>query len=47
MSDLVIHQIPVLEDNFIYLVHDFESGESAAVDPAVAAPVMDLLATIF
>jgi hydroxyacylglutathione hydrolase len=45
MSDLVIHQIPVLEDNFIYLVHDFESGESAAVDPAVAAPVMDLLAT--
>ena len=45
MSDLVIHQIPVLKDNFIYLVHDFESGETAAVDPAVAAPVLDVLAT--
>jgi len=43
MSDLVIHQIPVLKDNFIYLVHDPESGESAAVDPAVAAPVMKAL----
>ncbi|MDP6109733.1 MAG: hydroxyacylglutathione hydrolase [Rhodospirillales bacterium] len=43
MSDLVIHQIPVLEDNFIYLVHDPESGETAAIDPAVAGPVMDTL----
>ena len=44
MSDLVIHQIPVLKDNFIYLVYDFKSGECAAVDPAVAAPVLDVLA---
>jgi len=45
MSDLAIHQIPVLSDNFIYLVHDPDSGETACVDPAVAAPVMDVLAT--
>jgi len=45
MSDLAIHQIPVLVDNFIYLAHDPESGETACVDPAVAAPVMDALAT--
>ena len=45
MSKLVVHQIPVLKDNFIYLLHDPKSGESAAVDPAVAAPVMDVLAT--
>ena len=44
MSNLVVHQIPVLKDNFIYLVHDPESGESAAIDPALAAPVMDALA---
>ena len=45
MSNLVVHQIPVLMDNFIYLVHDPKSGESAAVDPAVGAPVMDALKT--
>lgn len=44
MSDLVIHQIAVLNDNFVYLVHDPDSGETAAVDPAVAGPVMDTLA---
>ena len=43
MSDLIIHQIPVLKDNFIYLVHDPESGETAAVDPAIASPVLDVL----
>lgn len=44
MSDLVIHQIEVLSDNFIYLIHDPDSGETACVDPAVSAPVMDELA---
>ncbi|MBL6932772.1 MAG: hydroxyacylglutathione hydrolase [Rhodospirillales bacterium] len=44
MPDLVIHQIPVLGDNFIYLINDPETGETAAVDPAVAGPVMDALA---
>lgn len=44
MPVLAIEQIPVLGDNFIYLVHDSESGETAAVDPAVAGPVLDALA---
>ena len=44
MPALTIEQIPVLGDNFIYLVHDSESGETAAVDPAVAGPVIDALA---
>lgn len=33
-------QIPVLSDNYIYLLHDSESGETAAVDPAEAGPVL-------
>lgn len=41
MLDII--QIPVLTDNYIYLLHDEKSGETAAVDPAVAEPVMDVL----
>ena len=44
MSVLEILQIPVLGDNFIYLAHDPDSGETAAVDPAVDEPVRDALA---
>ena len=40
---LTILQLPVLSDNYIYLVHDPVSGEAAAVDPAVAQPVLDAL----
>ena len=40
---LEIIQIPVLQDNYIYLLHASESGESAVVDPALAAPVLDEL----
>ena len=40
MSRLQIHQIPVLTDNYVYLAHCPESGATAAVDPAVAAPVL-------
>jgi len=43
MSELKIQQIPVLNDNYIYLIHDSGSGETAAVDPAVAGPVRDAL----
>lgn len=35
-----IVRIPVLEDNYVWLVHDESSGETTVVDPAVAAPVM-------
>jgi len=40
---LTILQLPVLNDNYIYLIHDPVSGETAAVDPAVAQPVLDVL----
>ena len=40
---LEIQQLPVLNDNYIYLIHDLDSGETAAVDPAVAEPVLDYL----
>ncbi|MGR8941858.1 MAG: hydroxyacylglutathione hydrolase [Gammaproteobacteria bacterium] len=41
---LEIIQIPVLTDNYIYLIHDPASGDTAAVDPAEARPVLDVLA---
>ena len=44
MSQLDIHQIPVLNDNYVYLVHDPDTGATAVVDPAVGGPVMDALA---
>ena len=40
---LTIIQIPVLTDNYIYLIHDPVSGETAVVDPALAQPVLDVL----
>ncbi|MGR9072076.1 MAG: hydroxyacylglutathione hydrolase [Gammaproteobacteria bacterium] len=40
-----ISQLPVLNDNYIYLVHDPDSGETAAVDPAVADAVLEVLNT--
>jgi len=40
---LTILTLPVLNDNYIYLIHDPISGETAAVDPAVAQPVIDTL----
>ncbi len=33
-------RIPVLSDNYVWLVHEPESGETMVVDPAVAAPVL-------
>ena len=33
-------RIPVLRDNYVWLVHEPESGETAVVDPAVAEPVL-------
>jgi hydroxyacylglutathione hydrolase len=40
---LTILQLPVLNDNYIYLLHDPVSGETAAVDPAMTQPVLDTL----
>jgi hydroxyacylglutathione hydrolase len=41
---LQIHQIPVLSDNYIYLIHDPVSQDSAVVDPAVSEPILAALA---
>lgn len=40
---LQVHQIPVLSDNYVYLARDPASGVCAAVDPAVAGPVLAAL----
>ncbi len=44
MSQLIIQQLPALNDNYIYVLHDPESGETAAVDPGQAQPVHAMLA---
>ena len=37
---LEVVRIPVLSDNYVWLVRESESGETMVVDPAVAAPVL-------
>jgi hydroxyacylglutathione hydrolase len=44
VAGLTIEQIPVLSDNYIYLLHDPAGGATAAVDPAEAGPVEARLA---
>jgi hydroxyacylglutathione hydrolase len=41
MSRLEIVQVPVLQDNYVYLAHEPASGATAVIDPAVAPPVLD------
>ena len=41
---LEIVPVPVLRDNYVWLVHDAESGETVAVDPSVAEPVLEAAA---
>jgi hydroxyacylglutathione hydrolase len=36
--------VPVLTDNYVWLIHNANSGETAAVDPSVAEPVLDAVA---
>ncbi len=43
MSSLTVEMIPVLSDNYVYLIHDPASGTTGVVDPAVAAPVKERL----
>ena len=33
--------VPVLTDNYVWLIHNEDSGETAAVDPSVSDPVLD------
>jgi hydroxyacylglutathione hydrolase len=44
MTELIVKMIPVLSDNYVYLIHEPQSGTTGVVDPAVAAPVMEMLA---
>ena len=37
---LEIIAVPVLNDNYVWLIHDPKSRETAAVDPSVAEPVL-------
>lgn len=43
-SSLEIVPVPVLRDNYVWLVHEPESGETVAVDPSVADPVLEAAA---
>jgi hydroxyacylglutathione hydrolase len=40
-SPLEVVAVPVLTDNYVWLIHDSASGETVAVDPSVAEPVLD------
>lgn len=44
MSKLEVLQVPVLEDNYVYLAHDKASGATAVIDPAVAEPILQAAA---
>ncbi len=43
MARLEVELIPALSDNYVYLAHDPDSGATAVVDPAEAAPVLAAL----
>ena len=36
--------VPVLTDNYVWLIHNAGTGETAAIDPSVAGPVLDAVA---
>ena len=44
MVRLTVSAVPVLTDNYVWLIHNSGSGEIAAVDPSVAEPVLDAAA---
>jgi len=41
---LEIVPVPVLRDNYVWLMHDPASGETVAVDPSIADPVLEAAA---
>lgn len=40
---MLISRIPVLNDNYIFLLHDADRNQAAVVDPALSAPVLQWL----
>ncbi|QKR98675.1 hydroxyacylglutathione hydrolase [Sphingomonas sp. CL5.1] len=43
-SPLDVIRVPVLSDNYSWLVHDADSGETMVIDPGEAQPVLDAAA---
>ncbi|MDV7339512.1 hydroxyacylglutathione hydrolase [Terasakiella sp. A23] len=43
MAALQIEQVPVLSDNYVYLIYDPDTKACACVDPAVSAPIKSRL----
>ena len=43
MSALEVHQFPCLSDNYGYLVHDPDSGLTAAIDTPEVASIQEAL----
>lgn len=43
---LQVIQFPVLQDNYTFLIHNKESGQTAVVDPAVASEVLEKLSKL-
>jgi len=41
---LEVAAVPVLTDNYVWLIHNAATGETAAIDPSVAEPVLDAAA---
>lgn len=41
---LEVVRVPVLSDNYVWLIHDGDSGETVVVDPSVAEPVLEAAA---
>lgn len=46
MALLDVEQLPVLRDNYVYLLRDPGTGAAAAVDPALSEPVLERLGTL-
>ncbi len=40
---LEIHQLPAFDDNYLYILRDTQSGETAAVDPGDASVILKFL----
>lgn len=40
MTGLEVVRVPVLSDNYVWLIHDAVSGETVVIDPAVSEPVL-------
>ena len=44
MGRLQVSAVPVLSDNYVWLITDPDTGETAAVDPSVTEPVLEAIA---